>query len=82
MKCGEYLQSPLSLKPQSRSRPLKMLIEDSHAYEFIRVRSEDHERTAHGPHFGTKLHAVDRRMLHLTGLRALHPSERYQRYQC
>lgn len=48
-----------------------MIIRDSHAYELTQDRPEQRERNPHGPHFGTKLHAVDTRMHHLTGLGAL-----------
>lgn len=45
-----------------------MLSRDSHAYEITQVRSEERERPPHGPHFGTKLHAVRTRFARLTGV--------------
>lgn len=61
---------------------LQQLTRGSHAYEVTQVRPEQRERPPHGPHFGTKMRAVDYRMYHLTGLRGVSAHEHYQAYEC
>ncbi|KAM0794042.1 hypothetical protein BDR22DRAFT_967978 [Usnea florida] len=65
--------------------PLKTMFatalhEMCHAFEFVRVRPEDHEfpREPHGPHFGSRLRAVHENAKDLLGLVAVEDGEHFR----
>ena len=56
-----------------------VLMSGSHAYELTQVSSQDWGR-AHGPHFGTKINAVDARARRDLLISAKGSGDRYPRY--